>query len=215
MSTDDLPPHFAQRLDESDDALFYATPRLVTHIDDATIRALTEVYRARIPAGSDVLDLMSSWISHLPNDVDYGRVAGHGMNATELENNPRLTDHRVHDLNADPNLPFADDSFDFVVSAVSVQYLTRPVAVLRSVARKLRPAGEHLVAISHRMFPTKAVQVWQGLAPTDRPRLVETYFERSGAFSEIRTEDHSPAGADPLWVVSGRRIAETPSSDSE
>lgn len=205
MSDPDLPPHLAQRLDESDDALFYGTPRLVTHIDDATIEALTEVYRARIPAGADVLDLMSSWISHLPDDAEYGRIAGHGMNAVELDHNARLTDRVVHDLNADPELPYPEDSFDVVLNAVSVQYLTKPVRVLRSVARTLRPGGEHLIAISHRMFPTKAIHAWQGLAPAERPRLVELYFERSEAFTDIHTEDHSPTGADPLWVVSGRR----------
>lgn len=185
--------------------LFYGVPRLVTHIDDETIAALTHAYRDRIPPGARILDLMSSWISHLPDDVAYERVAGHGMNAVELENNRRLTDRIVQDLNVEPELPYDDGSFDFVLNAVSVQYLTRPVAVFRSVSRVLRPGGEHLVAISHRMFPTKAIYAWQSLSPVERPRLVEMYFERSGAFSNVTTSEHSPPNADPLWIVSGRR----------
>lgn len=200
---DPLAPHLVERVDESDDALFYRAPRLVTHIDDATIAALTQVYRDRIPAGADVLDLMSSWISHLPEDVKYGRVSGHGLNAVELENNPRLADHVVQDLNASPKLPYDDASFDFVLNAVSIQYLTQPVSVFRTAARILRPGGQFLIAISHRMFPTKAIYAWRALAPHERSRLVEVYFEKSGAFSDVRTEDHSPNGADPLWVVSG------------
>lgn len=205
MGRSDLPPDFRRRVDESPDALFYEHPRLVTHIDDATIAALTNVYRDRIPAGARLLDMMSSWISHLPDDVEYERIAGHGMNATELERNPRLTDWIVQDLNAEPELPYDDESFDVVLNAVSVQYLIQPVAVFRSVARTLAQDGRFLVAVSHKVFPTKAISAWQGLAPVDRPRLVEMYFERSGAFTDIRTDDHSPANADPLWIVSGRR----------
>ena len=126
MSRDPIPPHCLAREDESDDALFYAGPRLVTHIDDATIAALTQVYRERLPPSAAVLDLMSSWVSHLPEAVVYSRVAGLGLNLAELEANPRLHDFTVHDLNAAPTLPYPDESFDAVLNAVSVQYLTRP-----------------------------------------------------------------------------------------
>ncbi len=159
----DLPPDMVRRVDESDDALFYAAPRFVAHIDDATREAITEVYRSEIAAGADVLDLMSSWISHLPEEAGYGRVAGQGMNLAELERNPRLTERVVHDLNAAPEIPFENDAFDVVLNAVSVQYLTQPVAVFRSVARVLRPGGKVLIAISHRLFPTKAIYAWQAL----------------------------------------------------
>ena len=69
------------------DAGFYRQARLVTHIDDATIAALTDFYAEFLPPGSRVLDLMSSWVSHLPEE-EYGRVAGLGMNAEELAANP-------------------------------------------------------------------------------------------------------------------------------
>ena len=121
-----FPERFFAREDESADARFYRQPRLVTHIDDATIAALTDFYAEFLPPKSSVLDLMSSWVSHLP-DVEYGRVAGLGMNAEELAANPRLTDRVVHDLNEQPTLPFADDSFDRAVLAVSVQYLVQPM----------------------------------------------------------------------------------------
>jgi SAM-dependent methyltransferase len=200
-----FPPHFFRRQDESADGLFYREPRFVTHIDDATIRALTHLYAEVIPAGADVLDLMSSWVSHLPEGVAYGRVAGLGMNEAELRGNPRLTDHAVHDLNRVPELPYADATFDVVVNAVSVQYLTRPVEVFASVARVLRPGGTFLVACSHRMFPTKAVAVWQALTADDRIRLVGSYFALAGRFHEPEFVDRSPAGADPLWAIFARR----------
>ena len=200
----EFPQGFFDRIDESPDPLFYALPRLVVHIDDATIAALTRAYRDLLPAGSDVLDLMSSWVSHLPGDVTYGRVAGLGLNARELEANLRLTDRAVHDLNADPRLPYPDASFDAVLCAVSVQYLTRPVEVFADVARVIRPGGRALVAISHRCFPTKAIRAFHALAAEARPRLVAEYFARAGGFAPAEILDRSPVGADPLWIVSAR-----------
>lgn len=200
-----LPRELFRRLDESPDENFYREPRLVTHIDDATIAALTQVYRESIPAGADVLDLMSSWVSHLPPEIAYGRVVGLGMNRVELAENPRLTSFLVHDLNRGPELPFADATFDTVLNAVSIQYLTSPVEVFASVRRVLRAGGIHVVATSHRMFPTKAVAAWHSLAPGDRLQLIGTYFALAGGFEPPRLIDRSPPGADPLWVVIARR----------
>jgi SAM-dependent methyltransferase len=194
-----------RRADESPDASFYSEPRLVTHIDDATIAALTALYAETIPPGSEVLDLMSSWISHLPEDVAYARVAGLGMNATELAANPRLGEWVVHDLNADPELPYDDAAFDAVLNAVSIQYLVQPIAVFRELARILRSGGIAMIAMSHRLFPTKAIQAFQTLAPAQRVELVSSYFAAAGGFEPARFIDRSPAGADPLWVVAARR----------
>lgn len=203
-----FPDHFFRRQDMSADRFFYAEPRFVTHIDDATIEALTQVYREVIPPGADVLDLMSSWVSHLPPEVEYGRVSGLGMSAAELAENPQLSDYVVHDLNAEPELPYEDASFDFVVNAVSVQYLTQPREVFASVGRVLRPGGSHIVAFSHRMFPTKAVAVWQALSNDDRIRLIASYFALAGGFGEPMFVDRSPPGADPLYLVIARRTLE-------
>ena len=203
----DFPPGFFDRQDDRDDAAFYAMPRLVVHIDAETIEALTVAYRELLPPGGAVLDLMSSWVSHLPEDVAYARVAGLGMNAVELDENPRLGERVVHDLNRDPALPWPDASFDAVVNAVSIQYLTRPVEVFREVARVLRPGGLSVVATSHRCFPTKAIRAWHVLPPAERLRLVGHYFERAGGYEAPRMLDRSPAGVDPLWLVVARRAA--------
>ncbi len=192
-------------MDESVDAAFYVEPRFVTHIDDATIAALCAVYREHLPAGGHVLDLMSSWISHLPDDVEYGRVAGLGMNRAELERNPRLADFVVHDLNATPELPYPDRSFDAVVNAVSVQYLVRPLEVFASIARVLRPGGLSIVAMSHRLFPTKAVMAFHTFTAEQRIALVTSYHEAGGGFEKPTSLIQTPPGADPLWIVMARR----------
>ena len=205
-----FPDGFFDRADETPDPLFYREPRFVTHIDDATIAALTQVYRELLPSGSAVLDLMSSWVSHLPEDFESPRIAGLGMNAAELERNPQLSEWCVHDLNAEPELPFEDGSFDAVVNAVSIQYLTRPVEVFRSVARVLRPAGLHLIATSHRLFPTKAIRAWHILAPRERFQVIDSYFERAGGYQSPSFLERSPEGADPLWILCARTTSRAP-----
>ena len=54
------------------------------------MRALqvTQLYRLRIPENAVIVDLMSSWVSHLPPDKKYKRVVGHGMNAAEVRHVP-------------------------------------------------------------------------------------------------------------------------------
>ena len=209
----ELPAGMFERIDEGDDAAFYAEPRFVTHIDAATIDALTAFYRERIPAGERVLDLMSSWVSHLPEDVTYASVVGHGMNAPELAANPRLDAWHVQNLNADTALPWPDGSFDAALIAVSVQYLTRPVEIFAELARLLVPGGQLIISTSHRCFPTKAVWAFRELPPAERVRLIGFYLQRAGGFEALEFQDRSPTGADPLWIVSARRAVESAGDD--
>ena len=201
MAVSEFPERFFEREDEGSDAAFYGEPRFVAHIDDDTIAALTVFYQAFLPPGSRVLDLMSSWISHLPS-VRYERVAGLGMNGRELAANPRLTDWVVHDLNAGARLPYEDAAFDRAVVAVSVQYLVRPADVFRDLRRVLVPDGRVAIAMSHRCFPTKAILAFRALDAGDRVRLVSTLLHRAG-YVDVSFADCSPAHGDPLWIVSG------------
>ena len=200
-----LPPEAFRRADESDDREFYVWPRLVHHIDDSARAAVTDLYRRHVPAGADVLDLMSSWVSHLPPEVEYGRVAGLGMNEAELAENPRLTEHTVQSLNAEHVLPYADDSFDAALCCVSVQYLTQPVEVFAEVGRVLRPGAPFVVTFSNRCFPTKAVAAWRALDDDGHAALVAEYARQSGAFGPAAVTMHTPRGGDPLIGVVVRR----------
>jgi SAM-dependent methyltransferase len=143
------------RMDESDDAIFYEPSRLVYHIDDPCVAALTKYYKQHIRDGDDVLDICSSWVSHYPKDWKGGRVVGLGMNEYELSQNPQLTEYVVQDLNKDPTLPFANESFDKVTCVVSIDYLTKPLQVVKEMGRVLRPGGEAIISMSNRCFPTK------------------------------------------------------------
>lgn len=200
----DLPPGAFARADESDDAAFYAPARLVTHIDDAAIAALGAFYAQVLPAGGVLLDLMSSWVSHLPDDFAVAELVGHGMNAAELAANPRLTERFVQDLNREPALPLADARFDGAMCCVSAQYLQRPVEVFAEVRRVLRPGAPFVVSFSNRCFTTKAVAIWRALDLNGHASLVHLYLERAG-FAPIAV--HGLANGldgDPLVAVVGR-----------
>jgi SAM-dependent methyltransferase len=210
------------RMDPSDDAVFYSLARKVVHLEPGAIEALRGVYAQRFPPGATVLDLMSSWRSHLPDGL--GRVVGLGMNAEEMEANPQLDEWVVHDLNrpsgspprapapasavgkaaaaAPPRLPFPDGSFDAVACAVSVQYLVHPFEVFADVRRVLAPGGPVVVSFSNRCFPTKAVALWLAGDDDDHRLVVRAYLERSG-FADV-VDERVETSDDPLFVVSGR-----------
>jgi SAM-dependent methyltransferase len=165
-----------------------------------------------------VLDLMSSWVSHLPGKTAGLDVTGLGLNQEELERNPVLNNRLVHDLNADPRLPFENASFDAAICTVSVEYLIRPVEVIREVARVLRPGAPFVVTFSDRWFPTKVITLWTELHPFERIGLVIDYFRLAGGFTDLasisirgrpRPADDAHATqrshADPVFAVSGVR----------
>ncbi len=200
-------PAFA-RADESPDERFYREARFVTHIDERAIEAVTALYRERLPPGGRILDLMSSWVSHLPPEMAYASVVGIGMNERELAENPRLDAYLVHDLNIAPRLPFAAEAFDGATICVSVQYLTQPVAVLRDIARALCVGAPLLVTFSNRCFPTKAVAIWQALSDRGHAQLIERYLVDAGGWHGIESLDLTRRGGDPLFAVVARRSAQ-------
>jgi hypothetical protein len=200
-----LPSGAFAKLDAEEDEFFYEPPRLVLHIDDGAIAALTELYRAVLPAGGVLLDLMSSWVSHLPPEIGYAEVIGHGMNAAELGANPRLDRWFLQNLNRETRLPLGDAGVDAAMICVSIQYLQQPVAVLRDVRRVLRPGAPLVISFSNRCFWTKAVAVWRALDDRGHLRLVEQYLRHAG-FEPVETrmlaegvEDVS----DPMFAVVG------------
>ena len=203
---DGFPDGFFRRQDEGPDPDFYAPPRFVTHIDDAAIAVVGELY-AELGVAGRVLDLCSSWVSHLVARPSHLTVLG--MNRGELEANPMADERVVHDLNADPTLPFPDRHFDAAVCTVSVDYLVRPIEVFDEVARVLVPGGVFCCTFSNRVFPTKAVLGWLYATEEQRPGIVAAYFRRSKGWQEPTAERRTPTDhpGDPLWGVWARTLA--------
>lgn len=211
-----LHPPQRQKLDETNDELFYQVPRLVTHVDDGFIQRLTELYRQRLRPQSRVLDLMSSWVSHLPAEMAFAWVEGHGLNQEELAKNPRLDHYFVQNLNQNPHLPLPDQTFDAVLNTVSVQYLQQPEVVFAEIYRVLKPGGVAIVSFSNRMFYQKAIAAWREGSEVERVTLVKRYFQSVAGFSppEVITQAAAlPAllqllgwgGGDPFYAVIAHR----------
>ena len=203
-----------QKIDGSDDALFYAEPRFVQHLDAAFRARLTELYRERIPRNAVVLDLMGSWVSHLPEDGTYAEVIGHGLNERELQANPRLSRHWVQNLNTNQHLPLDDASVDAVLVVAGWQYLQQPEAIAAELLRITRPGGQLIVAFSNRMFFTKAPQVWTDGSDRDHLAyvaevLIAQGWPRPTLLAETTRAQGLPgligAKGDPFFAVIARK----------
>jgi Methyltransferase domain len=211
-----FPPGACGRQDEASDACFYADARFVHHLDSTCRGEIAALHGRVLGPGMRVLDLMSSWASHLPEAVGGLEVSGLGMNREELEANPCLSHRVVHDLNLEPWLPFPDRSFDGVLCTASVEYLIQPRAIFAEVARVLAPGGLFVVSFSDRWFPPKVIHAWTELHPFERLGLVLWLMADAG-FADLRTETlrglRRPAEdryaalrdyGDPLFAVWGR-----------
>ncbi|NEP17692.1 MAG: class I SAM-dependent methyltransferase [Leptolyngbya sp. SIO4C1] len=212
-----LQPTQRTKLDESDDLMFYQSPRFVTHVDEGFIQQLMDLYRERLQPGMRIFDMMSSWVSHLPDEMTFEHVEGHGMNEAELARNPRLDRYFVQNLNEHQTLPLADASFDAVLNTVSVQYLQHPEAVFAEIYRVLKPGGIAIVSFSNRMFYQKAIAAWRDNSEAGRVELVKRYFASVPGFSTPEIVAHQSSvppilqmmglgGSDPFYAVIAERM---------
>ena len=210
-----------RRLDETTDSRFYTEPRLVEHIDAKAVEALTAYHSSefekigkmlyddsRYPIR--VLDICSSWVSHLPkwySDIPLKSryTVGIGMQAEELAQNKQLTRSLVQDLNLSPKLSLQDKSFDVVLCQLSIDYLTKPVEVIKEAARVLSDDGVLYISFSNRVFIEKAVGVWTGKSDLSHIETIGDYIHFSGSFddSALQAIDlrKGANSGDPLYVV--------------
>jgi hypothetical protein len=212
-----LRPDQRTKLDDGNDTQFYDYPRFVTHVDEGFIQQLTDLYRDRLSPNTRIFDMMSSWVSHLPDEMEFEHVEGHGLNGEELAKNPRLNHYFVQNLNQDPKFPLNDRSFDAVLNTVSVQYLQYPEAIFSEIHRILKPGGIAIISFSNRMFFQKAIAAWRDNTEEGRVELVKTYFKSVPGFSEpevIVKQSQAPAflqmlgmgGGDPFYAVIATRV---------
>ena len=191
-------------------------PRFVTHVDEGFIDQLTQLYRDRLKPNTKILDLMSSWVSHLPVELEFAHVEGHGMNEKELARNSRLNHYFVQDLNDNPLLPLLDESFEAVLNCVSVQYLQYPDAIFSEIYRILKPGGIAIISFSNRMFYQKAISAWRDGTEESRVELVKSYFQSVPGFTISEVVVHQSAipsflqmlgvgSGDPFYAVIAQR----------
>lgn len=217
IATDFFTEDAFNREDEQDDSQFYQKPRITTHLDDKALENVRSLYGELLESGMDVLDLMSGWKSHIPENIEPKSLTGLALNEEEMKNNPQLTDYVLHDINHNPRLPFEDNSFDAIVCTSSVEYVTQPLKLFKECARVLRPNGVFVNVFSNRWFPPKVVNIWTELQDFERMGLVLEYYIRTGEFVDLETysirghprpvdDSYFPQyiSSDPIYAVWGR-----------
>lgn len=207
-----LSPEQRSKLDRTEDTFFYTFPRFVTHADKYFLARLTNLYRERLEPNSRIFDMMSSWVSHLPEEMEFAHVEGHGMNEEELAKNPRLDRYFIQDINENPKFPLPDNEFAAVLNCVSVQYIQYPEAIFTEIQRILKPGGIAIISFSNRMFYEKAIAVWREGTENSRLDLVQSYFQSVPGFSDPEIIAHRSelgsflqmlgmGGSDPFYAA--------------
>jgi hypothetical protein len=187
---------------------------LFARVDAVAVAAITDLYREVMPAGGAILDVMSSWVSHLPPEVHYRRIVGLGGDVGALAENPFLDEWRVQDLNSDPQLGFGNGEFDGAAICGAVQHLTRTAEVIREIGRVLKPGAPLVVTFSNRCLCTTAIGCWRLFDDTGHLSLVARYFAEAGNFTDIRCLDRTPPGdGAPLYAIVARSVGAAAACD--
>ena len=174
-----------QKIDESDDSIFYSNPRFVYHLDGNFRQYLTYIYKQEIDNDKKVLDLMSSWDSYLPKDKTYKEVIGHGLNEEELNKNKALNRYWIQNFNKNQKIPIKSKSIDYCLMVAAWQYLQYPELMSEEIARILNEEGKLIVSFTNRAFWTKAPNIWTNSNEEERVNYVIKVLSSNG-FNNIK-----------------------------
>ena len=199
--------------DISDDEIFYQQPRFAHHLSDSFRTRLTSLYSEYLLKHHIILDLMSSWVSHLPTNIRYKKVIGHGMNQAELSTNQRLDSFFVQNLNKKQNMPIEDSSIDVGLIVAGWQYLQYPEKVSLELSRIIKSDSLLIISFTNRAFWTKAPNIWTYSSEENRIEYVTSVLTDNGwriekVFNE-KTQDKKLFGfysseSDPFVSVIAR-----------
>ena len=199
--------------DISDDEIFYQQPRFVHHLSDSFRTRLTSLYSEYLLNHHIILDLMSSWVSHLPTNIRYKKVIGHGMNQAELSSNERLDSFFVQNLNKKQNMPIEDSSIDVGLIVAGWQYLQYPEKVSLELSRIIKSDSLLIISFTNRAFWTKAPNIWTYSSEEKRIEYVTSVLTANGWRIEKvlneKTQDKKLFGfysseSDPFFSVIAR-----------
>lgn len=138
-------------------------------------------YVKRVP-GCRLLDVGCGWEARLLRELEPYVTAGWGIDFKA----PAIATDKLHTISArlDDRLPFENESFDVVTMLAVLEHLDKPLAILREIARLLRPDGRLLLTVPSRY----AKPVLEFLAfrlrivNPDEIRDHKTYFNRDDLF---------------------------------
>ncbi len=201
------------KLDFADDRIFYQQPRYVHHLSNAYRERLTQLYSNYLCEHHVILDLMSSWVSHLPSNVKYKKIIGHGMNESELNSNTRLDSFWVQNLNKKQIFPIEDSFFDVGLIVAGWQYLQYPEKVSTELSRVIKNNSLLIISFTNRAFWTKSPNIWSNSTEFQRIEYIKSVLSDNNwcvekIFNE-KTYDNKLFGlytseSDPFFSVVAR-----------
>tara|TARA_Y100001968_G_scaffold171110_1_gene156519 strand:+ start:568 stop:1233 length:666 start_codon:yes stop_codon:yes gene_type:complete len=156
------------KIDKNDDQIFYQHPRYVHHLSPSFRDRLTNLYSNYLCNHHVILDLMSSWVSHLPVNIKFKKVIGHGLNESELRSNNRLDSYWVQDLNKTQEMPLEDSSIDIGLIVAGWQYLQYPEKVSLELSRIIKEDSLLIISFTNRAFWTKSPNIWTNSSEEER-----------------------------------------------
>tara|TARA_Y100001968_G_C19311518_1_gene694434 strand:+ start:288 stop:938 length:651 start_codon:yes stop_codon:yes gene_type:complete len=168
------------KIDFSDDKLFYQKPRFVQHLSSSFRLRLTKLYSQYLYSHFVILDLMSSWVSHLPLDTKYKKIIGHGMNELELNSNNRLDSFWIENLNISQNFPLENCSIDAALIVAGWQYLQYPEDVSLELSRIIKANSLLIISFTNRAFWTKSPNIWTNSTEDERIQYVCNIISSNG-----------------------------------
>ena len=169
-----------QKLDESNDEIFYSDPKFVYHLDANFRKYLSSIYKKEIKDHSTIVDLMSSWDSYLPSEKKYKKIIGHGLNRAELERNQSFNSFWIQNFNLKQDIPLDNGSIDCCLMVAAWQYLQYPENLTKEIARILNDEGKIIVSFSNRAFWHKAPNIWTASDEEERLKYVRKVLITNG-----------------------------------
>ena len=168
------------KIDNSDDKTFYYQPRFVHHLSVSFRDRLTNLYSNYLCNHHIILDLMSSWVSHLPSNNKFKKVIGHGMNESELKSNNRLDSYWIQDLNKNQRMPIEDSTVDIGLIVAGWQYLQYPEKVSSELSRIIKRDSLLIISFTNRAFWTKSPHIWTNSSELERIEYVKSVLSDNG-----------------------------------
>ena len=202
-----------EKMDIANDQIFYQQPRYVQHMSNSFRTRLTSLYSQYLLNHHVILDLMSSWVSHLPSNIKYKKVIGHGMNEAELSSNKRFDEFWIQNLNNTQNMPIEDSSIDVGLIVAGWQYLQYPEKVSLELSRIIKCDSLLMISFTNRAFWSKAPNIWTYSSEEKRIEYVSSVLSANGWTIEKiineKTQDKKLFGlysaeSDPFFSVIAR-----------
>lgn len=168
---------------------------VTTEIDQEAVDALKSHYSFYLRDGMSVLEIGAAENSYLPEKLKLARHVGVGLNKELMETNSALTETLVVDLGVvqddigvkseELNIGLGgEDTFDAILIANTIEFLTKPREVMKTCWRLLKPGGVAIVSFVGQedlkeTFGDAQTKMWRGYNDDQHMWMAGSFFQFS------------------------------------